>query len=173
MSGDEDDKATVVIDISALKKQKEMQDQQLSDMAGSLEFASSTSDDVKTKSAVPVFLFDFGQGFFESQKASLGSLFEYRYLKDLPQLNTELKKKTPLVVMFYFDANPKAANQLCAQLRAKFPHAKTVVVAKNLSEKKVQIHRSSPAGASGYISLPLEVEKVTDVLESIVSKIAS
>ncbi len=75
--------------------------------------------------------------------------------------------------MFYFDANPKAANQLCAQLRAKFPHAKTVVVAKNLSEKKVQIHQNSPAGASGYITLPLEVSKVTDVLEAIVSKIAS
>ncbi len=173
MSGDEDDKATVVIDISALKKQKEMQDQQLSDMAGSLEFASNTDEELETKAPVPVLLFDFGQGFFESQKASLGSLFNFKAIKELSQLNNELKKKTPLIVMFYFDANPKAANQLCAQLRAKFPHAKTVVVAKNLSEKKVQIHQNSPAGASGYITLPLEVSKVTDVLEAIVSKIAS
>lgn len=172
MSGDEDDKATVVIDLNALKKQKEMQDNQISDMASSLEFAVGTNDSINTKSEIPVLLFDFGKGHFELEKKNLGSLFHYQTIKDLASLNNELKKKTPLIVMFYFDANPKAANQLCAQLKAKFTHAQTVIVAKNLNEKKVQIHQSSPAGASGYIALPLDADKVTQVLESVLNKMA-
>lgn len=173
MSGDEDDKATVVIDLNALKKQKEMQENQISDMASSLEFAVGTDESIAPKSDIPVLLFDFGKGYFEAEKKNLGSLFQYQNVKDLASLNNELKKKAPLIVMFYFDANPKAANQLCAQLKAKFTHAKTVIVAKNLNEKKVKIHQSSPAGASGYVSLPLEADKVTNVLESVLNKMAS
>jgi DNA-binding NtrC family response regulator len=178
MSGDEDDKATVVIDINALKKLKEAQDNQLDDMAGSLEFSTDAlSDDEKApekpSSACPVLLFDFSQGYFKESQDSLPSSIQFTHVETLQDLNNWLKKKTPLILIFGFDANPKAANQLCAQLKTKFKQVKTVIIAKGLSEKKVQIHQSSPAGANAYLRAPFEADQLQKTIENLLEKMVS
>jgi DNA-binding NtrC family response regulator len=174
MSGDEDDKATVVIDLNALKKQKKNKENELNDVASSLEFAVDTSDKIQKPAAqTPVLLFDFSQGFFEKLKSSLPSSLPLTFVKSLPELNDWLKKKTPLIVVFGFDANPKAANQLCAQLKAKFKHVYTVIVANNLSDKKVQVHKASPAGAAAYVKAPFTAGEMEKVLQGLLKKMAS
>lgn len=174
MSGDEDDKATVVIDINALKKEKEKKEKEIAEYAGSLEFGVDDSrPDHKEEAQVPVLFFEFGGKTFAEMKTQLPTDIDYKILKDLPQLNDWLKKKVPLVVVFAFDVNPKAVNQLCAQLKVKFKHVQTVIVAKKLSPEKVKMHKSSPAGAAGYVQYPFTKADLSQALVPILAKAAS
>jgi len=178
MSGDEDDKATVVIDINALKKEKEKKEKEIAEFAGSLEFGvdSSASEPLsgeKDEAQVPVLFFEFGGKTFAEMKMQLPTDIDYQIVKDLPQLNDWLKKKIPLVVVFAFDVNPKAINQLCAQLKVKFKHVHTVIVAKKLSAEKVKMHKASPAGAAGYVQYPFTKADMSQALVPILAKAAS
>lgn len=178
MSGDEDDKATVVIDINALKKEKEKKEKEMAEYAGSLEFGVDAHDDEprsgeKSLHQVPVLFFEFGGKTFSDMKIQLPTDIEYKIVKDLAALNEWLKKKTPLVVVFAFDVNPKAINQLCAQLKVKFKHVHTVIVAKKLSPEKVKLHKSSPAGAAGYVQYPFTKADMSQALIPILAKAAS
>lgn len=178
MSGDEDDKATVVIDINALKKEKEKKEKEIAEYAGSLEFGVDTADDeplsgTKDDSQVPVLFFEFGGKTFAEMKMQLPTDIDYQIVKDLPQLNDWLKKKVPMVVVFAFDVNPKAINQLCAQLKVKFKHVHTVIVAKKLSAEKVKMHKASPAGAAGYVQYPFTKADMSQALVPILAKAAS
>ena len=178
MSGEEDDKATVVIDINALKREKEKKEKEMADMASDLEFAvepQAQSQPLKRSSApasdkVPVLFFEFGGNTFAQDKSLLPTGIDAKIVKDLPTLNDWLKKKTPLVVVFAFDVNPKAVNQLCAQLKAKFSHVKTVLVAKSLSPDKVRLHQSSPAGANGYVKYPFTQQSLQQALAPLLVK---
>ena len=179
MSGDEDDKATVVIDISALKKQKEKKEKEIEDYAGSLEFGVDSEEEDEPRSGekslhqVPVLFFEFGGRTFADLKIQLPTDIDYQIIKDLAALNEWLKKKTPLVVVFAFDVNPKSVNQLCAQLKVKFKHVHTVIVAKKLSAEKVKLHKSSPAGAAGYVQYPFTKADMSQALIPILAKAAS
>ncbi len=181
MSGEEDDKATVVIDINALKKEKEKKEKEIANMASELEFGAEPLVSPKTiklpsltdHSKVPVLFFEFGGQTFADAKSLFPQDIEAKIVKDLPTLNEWLKKKTPLVVVFAFDVNPKAVNQLCAQLKAKFKHVKTVLVAKSLSAEKVRLHQSSPAGATGYVKYPFTKETLKEALTPVLAKMAS
>lgn len=175
MSGDEDDKATVVIDLNALKKEKERKEKEIAEMAVDLEFATDASDpaaaQAKPKSAsAPVLLFDFGGSFFTEHKAHIPTDLDTKLVTGLPDLNNWLKKKTPLVVVFAFEANPKAVNQLCAQLKAKFKHVRTVIVAKNLSPDKVKLHQASPAAAAAYVKVPFTKDEFKKALTTALSQ---
>lgn len=179
MSGDEDDKATVVIDINALKKEKEKKEKEIADFAGSLEFGVDVEEDERPRAGekslhqIPVLFFEFGGRTFADMKPQLPSDIDYKILKDLTALNEWLKKKTPLIVVFAFDVNPKAINQLCAQLKVKFKHVHTVIVAKKLSADKVKLHKSSPAGAAGYVQYPFTKADMSQALIPILAKAAS
>jgi hypothetical protein len=178
MPGNEDDKATVVIDINALKKEKERKEKEIAEYAGSLEFGIGDEEDEprsgeKSLHQVPVLFFEFGGRTFAEMKMQLPSEIEYKILKDLPELNEWLKKKTPLVIVFAFDVNPKAINQLCAQLKVKFKLVHTVIVAKKLSAEKVKLHKASPAGAAGYVQYPFTKADRSQALIPILAKAAS
>ncbi|MBY0517042.1 MAG: hypothetical protein K2P81_09050 [Bacteriovoracaceae bacterium] len=176
MSGDEDDKATVVIDINALKKEKENKEKQISELASELEFNAEGSGEVISApraATVPILLFDFGTKIFDQFKSSIPSRYGCTTIPTLPELNGHLKKKSPLVLVFAFDSNPKAINQLCAQLKTKFKHVHTVIIAKNLSPEKVKLHQSSPAGAAAYIKSPFTESDFSKALDPLISKIAS
>jgi hypothetical protein len=173
MSGpdDEDDKPTVVLDLNALKKQKLKQEEELANIAQELEFAVSSNDippapldevidDDQEAKNIRVILFDFQSNFFENSLSNFPETgFEFHIAKTLPELNKLLGFKEPQIVVFNYDANPKAVGQLCAQIKLKFPVTRTVIVAKNISPEKAKIHAKSPSGASGYYQLPIDTEK--------------
>jgi hypothetical protein len=175
MSGhDEDDKPTVVLDLNALKKQKLKQEEELANLASELEFAipedDPTSGDSRPQN-FPVILFDFGCDFFQKSLPSLPEGFDYKIIKTLPELNNALKSKDFQIVAFYYDSNPKAVNQLCAQIKSKMPFTKTLIIAKAISPEKARIHAQTPSGAAGYYQLPIDSIKVEDEFLRIYSQV--
>lgn len=160
---DEDDKPTVVLDLNALKKQKLKDEEDLANMASKIEFnvyqdgAIETEPEVEEK-LFKVIYFDFQSDLFS--KSDLPSGFETIVVNDLKGLNTHLKAKDFQIVVFNYDAHPKAVNQLCMQIKQKLPTTKTIIVAKNISPEKAKMHAKTPYGARGYLAHPLTADKL-------------
>ena len=197
---EEDDKPTVVLDLNALKKQKLKQEEDLANIAGELEFNVGDVDSetyaqkvlaqkpktqtktpvpvakaavkqvVAAKASFPVILFDFQSDFFEKSKDKFPAGFEYHLAKDLPELNKYLASKTFQVVVFNYDVNAKAVNQLTAQIKQKFPHTKTLILARAISPDKAKLHAKTASGANGYLQLPLNADKIEAELHKIHSQ---
>jgi CheY-like chemotaxis protein len=183
MTDDEDDKPTVVLDLNALKKQKLKEEEDLSLLGSELEFSvhSATmpeadkkktviTEERKVKSSFPVILFDFQTDFFHREIQLLPTEFDYHLVKDLQGLNKFLGQKKFQVVVLNYDAYPKAVNQLTAQIRQKFPHAKTMIIAKSISPEKAKAHAKTASGADGYYQLPLEASRLRNELLKICTK---
>lgn len=206
MSGDDDDKPTVVLDLNALKKQKLKQEEDLANIAQELEFGVGADDVVSPSSApkkapapevldaidaedfaanfletratetpkakpqaVPspsqkaaftVVLFDFQSDFFSKNKAQFPKGFDYQVAKSLPDLNKFLGSKTFQIVVFNYDVNPKAVNQLTTQIKQKFPATKTMIMASKISPEKAKMHARTPSGAHGYSQFPIDSKKI-------------
>ncbi len=198
MSGvDEDDKPTVVLDLNALKKQKLKQEEDLANIGSELEFNTAAEDaelgqnaedfaeqflDQRSKAptpaatkpseaSYPVILFDFGSDLFEKSQAQFPKGFAYKIIKTLPELNQCLKNKIFQIVVFNYDANPKAVNQLCAQIKAKMPTTKTMIMAKAISPEKAQAHAKTVSGASGYYQFPLDASKISKEFQKIQNQV--
>jgi hypothetical protein len=187
---DEDDKATVVIDLNKLRKEKEKQDKDLSNFAESLEFNLEESAPVaaprpkvkeptpapivpkamphpKVMSALPVVMFEFGGNLFAQLKQEFPDNHKFHMVNTVPELNGWLKKKTPFVVCLPLDVNPKSVNQLCVQLKAKFSLVHVVLVGKTLTETKIAAHKNSPAKAGSYLVYPFSSDDLKAVLDKI------
>jgi hypothetical protein len=184
MSGDDDDKPTVVLDLNALKKQKLKQEEDLANIVQELEFAVGPDDKPASSSApkpmpvaeaksspavaqipnaqkaVTVILFDFQSDFFAKSKAQFPKGFDYQIATTLNDLNKFLANKTFQICVFNYDVNPKAVNQLTAQIKQKFPFTKTMIMAKAISPEKAKIHQKTPSGANGYYQFPLDSKKI-------------
>lgn len=190
MSGaDEDDKPTVVLDLNALKKQKQKQEEEMNNIVNELEFnvgeeeSSSSVDsedfaesflnarkEVESKQApasatgsitkLKIILFDLQSDFFKKALPQLPKGMDYKLISNLNELNQQLRVKEFQIAVFNYDGNPKAINQLTAQIKQKFTHIKTVIMAKNISPEKAKIHAKTPSGASGYYQLPLDTARV-------------
>lgn len=126
---------------------------------------------VASTGTFPVILFDFGSTFFADSKAQFPKGFDYKIVKTLPELNTILKTKTFQIVVFNYDSNPKAVNQLCAQIKAKMPTTKTMIVARAISPEKAKVHAKTPSGAAGYMSHPLDASKIEAEFKKIYSQV--
>jgi hypothetical protein len=190
---DEDDKPTVVLDLNALKKQKLKQEEDLANIGSELEFNTASEDGAEAQNAedfaeqfldqrskapaaaapkaietsFPVILFDFASDLFEKSQAQFPKGFAYKIIKTLPELNQCLKNKIFQIVVFNYDANPKAVNQLCAQIKAKMPTTKTMIMAKAISPEKAQAHAKTVSGASGYYQFPLDAAKISKEFQKI------
>jgi len=183
MSGDDDDKPTVVLDLNALKKQKLKQEEDLANIVQELEFAvgpdeqpaSSAPKSIPvqeaksspavaqisgTQKAVTVILFDFQSDFFAKSKAQFPKGFDYQIATSLNDLNKFLANKTFQICVFNYDVNAKAVNQLTAQIKQKFPFTKTMIMAKAISPEKAKIHQKTASGANGYYQFPLDSKKI-------------
>ncbi len=194
--GDEDDKPTVVLDLNALKKKKEQQESDLANVASDLEFnipdeielseASPEEDSEKfaenflshrpeatnelkpqARPQFPIILFDFQSDFFQKSLKQLPQGYNYKVVSTLPELNQCLKYKEFQLVIFNFDVNPKAINQLTAQIKTKMPHTKTMIMAKAISPEKAKLHASTPSGANGYYQFPLDASKFEKEIQKI------
>lgn len=169
MSADDEDKPTVVLDLNALKKQKMKEEEELESLVHELEFgvgSDNSIEDVQTYSKpqkVPrftVILFDFQSNYFQKTQAKLPDGYDYQIALDLVDLNKFLEPKKFQVVIFNYDVNPSAVNQLCSQVKRKFPFTKTMIVASSVSPKKAKIHSQSKYGAESYYQLPFDSNKV-------------
>lgn len=181
--GDEDDKPTVVLDLNALKKQRQKEEEALANIAVELEFAVH-NEPIPEPSKRPVMkrppkkleshtviFFDFESDFFEKSLAEFPTHHNYHVAKTLPELTTHLRSKSFQIVVFNYDVNPKAVNQLSAQIRNKFPTSKVLIMAKNISPEKAKIHAATASGADGYYQFPLETAKIESEFQRIYSMI--
>ncbi len=176
---DDDDKATVVIDITKLREQMGKAVAPEEDIgevtAIDLEFTvgpddSPTKTKIKQLPSFDVLCFDFGNDLFSKIQSHFPSHMNVNIIKDIKILNQHLAQRKFQVLFLNYDGSPQAVNQISTQVKAKFPECKTVIVAKSLSLEKAQIHQKSPAGAEAYMSHPLSKEKLSDELEKIYSK---
>jgi hypothetical protein len=179
MSGhEEDDKPTVVLDLNALKKQKLKQEEELANLAQELEFniPQEASEEIshqavtESKPTYKIILFDFQSDFFEKSLQLLPQGYNYVLTRTLNELNLLLKNKTFQIVVFNYDVNPKAVNQLSAQIKQKLPTTKTLIMARAISPEKAKIHAQTASGATGYYQLPLEAQKIEKELQRIQSQ---
>lgn len=191
MSGaDEDDKPTVVLDLNALKKQKQKQEEEMNNIVNELEFnvgedvtSSEDSEDFAENflnarkeaeikptpqsvtgtgpiTKLKIILFDLQSDFFKKAMPQMPKGLDYKLINNLNDLNQQLRVKEFQIAVFNYDGNPKAVNQLTAQIKTKFTHIKTVIMAKNISPEKAKIHAKTASGANGYYQLPLDAQKI-------------
>lgn len=189
---EEDDKATVVLDINALKKEMAQKsasgdmaiDQEIEfsvtpENVGGASSVSENSEDLSLGDDIEegellveddkrkVILFDLNSEYFTKLSAKLPDTFEYVIIKELKELNKILLAKEEVVIMFNYNAAPKSVNQLTTQIKAKFDHAKTVIIAKGLTPEKAQQHKNSKAGANAYLSVPFNISKFESTVKSV------
>lgn len=177
MSDDEDDKPTVVLDINALKAELENKKSEMENIVQDISFAveEEIEQDIEPEfDATPessddkeYILFDLNSEFFQKNKEKLPGDFNYVVVKELKELNNKMQSGDDKVVIFNYNAAPKAVNQLTIQIKAKFPKVKTVIMAKNLSDEKAQAHKKTKSGAHAYISVPFKNENMVDILKKV------
>ncbi len=112
------------------------------------------------KTAFTVILFDFQSDYFQKTKGQFPKGYNYQVAKNLNDLNKLLANKSFQICVFNYDVNPKAVNQLTAQIKQKFPFTKTIIMAKAISPQKAKIHAKTLSGANGYYQFPLEAKKI-------------
>ncbi len=175
---DEDDKPTVVLDLNALRKQALEKNEDLTGVEHKLpknaeavadqpiEFAVKSEDipEVESVGRKPkrfeVILFDFQSEFFKVNRDLFPIGFTYNIATNLAELNTAISVKQFKILVFMYDENPKAVNKLLSQIKTKFPHVKTLIMAKSISVEKAKAHSQSASGANGYYQLPLDTTKI-------------
>jgi hypothetical protein len=188
MSGsNEDDKATVVLDLNALKKQKMKQEEELANIGQELVFNVGKDDDgalaveeeflseelpeeEKLKEQFPIIFFDLQSDFFKKNFNTLPRGYNYKIITTLEELNQNLKSKSFQILVLNYDVNPKAVNQVSAQVKTKFPFTKTLISAKAISSEKAKLHMKTASGANGYYQLPMEAARFEIEINKIKSK---
>ena len=166
MDSNDDDKPTVVLDFNALKDQlndsEELSDlediDELLNMPKSSDEAKNSSHITKensfTDSSIPICLFDYQSDKLREWQASIELKFEFEVITELNDLNNKLRLNQDMLVIFYFNENPKIVNQLIPQIKNKFPKAKTLILAKSLNSNKVEAHSKTKFGAHAYLNIP-------------------
>ncbi len=117
-------------------------------------------DQIQKLNELPIILFDFDSDFFQKSLGKFPAGYQYKIIHSLAELNQCLKFKGFQIIIFNYDVNPKAVNQLCAQIKVKMPLTKTMIMARAISPQKAAIHAKSASGASGYYQFPLEAKRV-------------
>jgi len=190
---DEDDKATVVLDLNALKEELEansnVEEQEIEFSVHTESNSDSNVPEVSNESLSldddlgedldldleeevvelqKVVFFDFKSVYFSKLLPKLpGDKFDFNLITELKDLNSILQSKEQTTVIFNYNAAPKAVNQLTTQIRAKFPNTKTIIVAKGLTPEKAQAHKESKAGSNAYLSVPFNVAKFEETVRSV------
>jgi hypothetical protein len=177
---DEDDKPTVVLDLKALKKQALEKNEDLTGVEHEappqdpnegiveqpIEFAVKSEDIPEVASVgrkphkLEVIMFDLQNEFFKANRDLFPKGFQYQLASGLPELNAAIAPKQFKILVFNYDENPKAINKLLGQIKTKFPHVKTLLMAKSISAEKAKLHSQSASGANAYYQLPLDSTKI-------------
>ena len=176
MSEDED-KPTVVIDFDSIKSQLQ-EDEELLESGkivqddlelefGSLESLIGEEEEEEYNPNISVYLFTFKTTYFKNN-SQLTRTFDFtKTLEDLAELNHALSNDPTSIVVFYYNSSPKIVNQLSMQIKDKFPLAKTVIIAKNLSPEKAEQHHNSKYGASSYLNEPFSADDFLKTIQNL------
>lgn len=152
---EEDDTATIVIDIEVLKKSSE---ERIVDMAQDISFDDSESQNsTKNKKKHKVILFDLGSHFFRNFYLKFPTQFSYLLPRNIKELNKILQKKEANVIVLYYPSSPKACEQMTEQLKRKFADITPIVIAKE--ETKLQV--------DNMIHLPLKTSELKRLIREI------
>jgi hypothetical protein len=162
-----DEKTTVILNIEELKREKKQSEEVLAKTVDSLEF-SLPQVSTSVSMYIRIILFDFESDFFHLLFEEFPAGYDYYLTRELSELNEHLISKTPLILVLNYDSNPKVINNLSSQVKKKFSHVKTLLMAEKISPEKARLHAQSPAGAHGYFELPLGQERFIDEVERII-----
>lgn len=168
---DDQDEPTIVIDFNSLKNDTSS-DEVLSEGAADLlfkdelevledsttitdknHFSENFEEEVFKKN---IYFFDYKSEFFR-KKFPLDKLEKnMKVITELNDLNKALRDDPSCILIFFYNEHPKVINQLSKQVKSKFSDAKTMIIAKKLSDQKAQQHKNSKYGADAYLSDPFE-----------------
>ncbi len=177
MSTDDDDKSTLILDFNALKAELDKDDDSLGIKTNELEFEISSTDeeDIQVENSgltgpemskddstdkPEVHFYQYQSDYFQKRLLELEAVFTPHIHSDLKDINKILAKDKKTVLVFYYNEAPKIVNQLTMQMKLKFPHARAVIIAKNLSKEKALEHAKSKYGANAYLRDPFSSEQL-------------
>lgn len=184
----EDDKPTVVLDIDALKAELAAKKNVSEAIDQDIEFSihadetspgyANPNSEIQTKvdKTKEIVFFDYSSGYFSkllpklpksNDKINEKINYKFTLISTLPELNKILQSQAECIIIFHYNAAPKAVNQLTTQVKSKFKKAKTIIVAKGLSQEKANAHKASKAGADNYLSVPFSVKQFKKAIDSI------
>jgi hypothetical protein len=161
---DEDDKPTVSINIVETGFKAEPKEPLVLEFTSLIE-KSDLTNSLLRKAALQekkIVLFEHKTEVFK-QFQDYPQHWSKQIVTNVKELSQVLKSEAYDYVFFVLDSNPKGINQLMAQVKKFFPLVKIVLFASRLDEKKVQIHRSSPAGAHFYFILPISPQQIEEL----------
>lgn len=173
---EEDDKPTVVLDFSALKDQlnneEELTDQSEIDSLFASEFKDiepleEPSFNKTEEFKQNLYLFEYQSDYFKKAMPLYMNNKHMHLIESVDQLNKALEQDPTAIILFYYNANPKAVNLLTAQIRAKFKEAKAIIIAKNLSAAKVEMHSKTKYAAHSYLNDPFNINDLYQTIEFI------
>jgi hypothetical protein len=193
MSDEEDDKPTIILDLDSVKKQlnNEVIDQSdvvdfgvtendelsrvdisMSDIEQSVIDSDNTAATVVDigKEKPIVLCFDHESTFFKDNFPQFPHTYEYIVISNVEALNQHLSDTKAKIIMLNFSANGKVANLVSKQIRNKFSHIKAIILANNLSDSKAQAHQKTDAGAAGYLSIPINTDKMVSVFTEVLGQ---
>ena len=175
-SQDNDDKPTVVLDFNALKEELKTSEEltvNINDIQFNVDFndveplEDHTGDSKEVENQNPIYLFDYKTDFFEKVLPHHLNSANLHLITELEQLNQALSSNANCIVAFYYNNTPKAVNQLTKQIREKFTNARTLIVAKNLSEDKAAMHAKTKYAANAYLSHPFDINEFYQTIASL------
>lgn len=173
MQNEDEDEATVVLDFKAMQEDlKSSEDLNEPELEFNIENLIGDTEAPKQSSEghtydFNIYLFDYKDDYFSKNFQILGMEQGLGLLNQLDELNKTLTSDPQCLITFYYNQEPKAINQLSAQIRRKFTKARTLIIANKLSPKKAQAHAESKYGADAYLSHPFEAEEFHKVVKEI------
>jgi response regulator RpfG family c-di-GMP phosphodiesterase len=115
-----------------------------------------------------VVFFDYSSEYFTKLVPKLPSTdYDFQVITTLPELNQILQSGEDSIIIFHYNAAPKAVNQLSGQIKSKFKNSKTVIVAKGLSPDKANAHKASKSGANAYLSVPFSIKQFKNTIDNL------
>jgi CheY-like chemotaxis protein len=159
---EEDEKATIVLDITDIKKQ--MQTEEIIDSDDpTLEFSviDEESGSLTGLNQDRIYCFNYETDYFTEE-----AFQNFTIVSAIGDLNAALSDNNIDIIILNYSQYPKVANIISKQVKAKFPKVKTLILAKNLSASKAQAHAKTESGADGYLNIPFTDEELNQkVLE--------
>jgi hypothetical protein len=167
---EDDDKPTVILNFNDIKAELHNSDEVLNEEeVQDLDFKNKDpfentnisgledlSDDYVPNMS---YFFSYKTDYFDKNE-HFQNLDEYfSFLDEVAQLNKVLTSGQRCNIIFYYNSAPKVINQITGQIKTKFPNAKTLIIAKNLSAEKADQHRKTRFGADGYLSDPFDQDQ--------------
>lgn len=168
----QDDLSTLILDFDSIKEHLGEQEDILGvDEAQELEFST---EETQAKPAVKpqrntlkLYLFSYQTNYFKKNKTFFKENSSPVLCPELKDLNQVISKQKNATIVFYYNDSPKVINQLSMQIRTKFPSIRTIIIAKNLSEKKALAHKNSQYGASFYLAEPFSVPSFNEIVKNL------